>query len=189
MRAVLAGLLALVLGFESVLAASPQFGTAIGAAPKKPGEESPAAKPEASVAAMGISLERIRSRLAPPAPATAPGQTPLKLDYYVEVLGAAPEIELFTTADLDLGQPVPGSAITHAEMLRDQVYHGPEWRSYGAPVFSMAIVGAVKLTKWQIGQIKKHRAEEARKKRKAEEQRLSPELALSADGKQASDKK
>lgn len=88
--------------------------------------------PSIDVDKLPISVERIRKRLA-----TAPrrGQGGLRLEYYVQVYGVAPKIDLFAGVDLVNG-PVPFGAPTHAEFL--QLVTPQEFRAPAADFVSLA---------------------------------------------------
>ncbi len=60
-----------------------------------------------------VSLERITRKLAQVEPSQS---SVLRLDYYVEVYGRAPRIDVFQAFDVHSG-PVPYGAPTHAELL------------------------------------------------------------------------
>ncbi len=60
-----------------------------------------------------VSLERIKRKQAQVAPAQS---SLLRLDYYVEVYGRAPKIDVLQAFDVHSG-PVPYGAPTHAELL------------------------------------------------------------------------
>ncbi len=60
-----------------------------------------------------VSLERIKRKLAQVAPAQS---SLLRLDYYVEVYGRAPKIDILQGFDVHSG-PVPYGAPTHADLL------------------------------------------------------------------------
>ncbi len=60
-----------------------------------------------------VSLERIKRKLAQLAPAQS---SLLRLDYYIEVYGRAPKINVLQAFDVHNG-PVPYGAPTHADLL------------------------------------------------------------------------
>lgn len=126
----------------------------------------------ASVESLGVSFDRIKRELRVVPASTA--KTPLKLDYYVEVLGIAPPIQLFTPEELRAG-PVPGGAPTHWEMVRE-LWTKPEFKAPSVPISSIAIMGIMKLAHWQAGQAKKRRAEAERKARDEELKRKYPDI-------------
>lgn len=88
--------------------------------------------PPIDVDKLPISVERIRKRLA-----TAPQsrQGGLRIEYYIQVYGVAPKIDLFAGVDL-LNGPVPFGAPTHAEFL--QLITPQEFRSPPADFMSLA---------------------------------------------------
>ena len=84
-----------------------------------------------------VSLERIRRKLAQAPPSYT---SLLRLDVYVEVVGKAPEFNIFEGFDLHAG-PVPYGAPTHSDMIRHVT---PE--EFRTPGISLAPVMA--LIKW-----------------------------------------
>jgi hypothetical protein len=128
--------------------------------------------PAPSVESLGVSVDRIKRelRMVPASEA----KSPLKLEYYVEVLGIAPEIQLFTPEELRAG-PVPGGAPTHWEMVRE-LWTRPEFKSPSVPIGSLAILGIMKLAQWQTEQAKKRKAEAERKARDEELKRKYPDI-------------
>jgi hypothetical protein len=131
-------------------------------------------EPLPTVEALGVSFDRIKRELHVVPASTS--KAPLKLDYYVEVLGIAPTIQLFTPEELR-GGPVPGGAPTHAEMLRE-VWTKPEFKAPSVPISSIAIMGIMKLAQWQAEQAKKRKAEAERKAREEELKRKYPDLVV-----------
>lgn len=170
MREVLAALLALLIGFQPTVAlATPQS-----AAPQAPPR--PDAAPQ-TVDALGVSLDRIKRQLRTEVPA-APGERgPLKLDYYVEVQGLAPPIQLFTPEDFRLTGPVPGAPPTHREMVRE-LWTRPEFKGQSVPISSLAILGIMKLAQWQAEETRRRKAEAERKKRDDELKAKYPDLVI-----------
>jgi hypothetical protein len=85
-------------------------------------DEAPADRARVGATATGadalpVSLDRIKRKLAQrPATTTTQTQHGLKLEYYIQVYGVAPRIDLFTDFNLKNG-PVPFSGPTHADML------------------------------------------------------------------------
>jgi hypothetical protein len=116
---------------------------------------------------LGVSLERIKRELGG-RPPTRDG-TGLKLDFYVEVVGQAPPIQLFTPQELAAG-PVPFAPPTHADILN--MITKPEFRSPAVPISTLAIMGIQKLVEWQIERAKRQKAEEERRKREEERKRF-----------------
>ena len=80
-----------------------------------PGEQVPTGEQSDPVPAeeLPVSLERIKRKLAQLGPAQS---SLLRLDYYVEVHGQAPKIDVLQGFDVHSG-PVPYGAPTHAELL------------------------------------------------------------------------
>lgn len=60
-----------------------------------------------------ISVDRIQRKLAQAPSSSQPG---LKLEYYVEVVGRAPRIDVFGSFDVRNG-PVPHAGVTHRDFL------------------------------------------------------------------------
>ena len=61
-----------------------------------------------------VSLERIKRKLTQVPPSQ---EFLLRLDYYVEVYGRTPQLDIFEAFDLHAG-PVPFGPPTHSEMIR-----------------------------------------------------------------------
>jgi len=160
MRAAVAVTLACVLAAQPAVAGRP--------APQPP---------PGSVEALGVSFERIKRGLRLQAPSAASAASPLKLDYYVEVMAPAPEIRIFTPADLMALGPVPGAPPTHREMIRD-LWTKPEFKGQSMPIGSLAIMGIMKLAQWQAEQIKQRKKEEARRKETEELRKKYPDLIV-----------
>lgn len=176
MRQALAVLLVFLVGFQPAVArATPQAATP---QPQRAPTQPPAAAFEPpTVEALGVSLERIKRELRIQ-PATVSGdKTPLKLDFYVEVFGIAPEIQLFTPEDFRLTGPVPGAPPTHWEMVRG-LWTKPEFKGQSVPISSLAIMGIMKLAQWQVEETKRRKAEAERKKRDEELKAKYPDLVI-----------
>lgn len=105
-------LLAALLG--CAVAAAPAAAQTAPAAPAAPAATERA--PAIDASALGISLSRISRRLAAESQARSEGASPLKLEYFVDVYGNAPQLRFFTGQDLVFGG-VPGSAPTHRDMM------------------------------------------------------------------------
>jgi hypothetical protein len=121
---------------------------AASAAPAQEAPPPPAARGEAGVASAGslpVSLERIRRELARPSTARRDGL--LRLDYYVEVYGRAPKLELFTDVDLAHGAVQYGPP-THQEVL--QVITPQEFRT-PAPNVGGAVMALVRWLSERMG--------------------------------------
>lgn len=80
-----------------------------------------------------VSLERIQRKLAQAPP--SPAGSALKIQYYVEVYGRAPTIDLFANFDLEKG-PVPYGGPTHSDFL--QLVTPQEFRSPPADFAALA---------------------------------------------------
>ena len=100
--------------------------------------------------ALGISMAKIKRRLAADSRARTQGSTPLKLEYRVDVFGTAPALRFFAGQDLRFGG-VPSSAPTHADMLymfTPQAFRSPRVDFLGLAV-GAASVGAKKVQDWR----------------------------------------
>lgn len=107
------------------------------------------AAPAIDAAALGVSLSRISRRLTAESKARTEGASPLKLEFFVDVYGTAPELRFFTGQDLVYGA-VPGSAPTHRDMLRHvtpQAFRSPRVDFLGM-VAGAALYGARKTQDW-----------------------------------------
>lgn len=132
MRAVAICALALACGLSPVASDAQPEPAAAPTAKPRPTSASPAQTPEqpqaetstqvpadaprspAEAVVSAVSLERIKRGLsqAPPRPSS---RAPLKLEYYVEVLGVAPPFSLFEMYDMDTGR-IPYSAPSYSDM-------------------------------------------------------------------------
>ncbi len=113
--------------------------------------EAPAAPaaPAINPHALGISLSRISRRLAAESEARSEGASPLKLEFYVDVYGNAPQLRFFTGQDLVYGA-VPGSAPTHRDMLTHvtpQAFRSPRV-DFLSLLAGAAVYGAKKAQDW-----------------------------------------
>lgn len=118
--------------------------------------------------ALGVSFERIRRdlRTAPPSKVI----TPIKLEYYVEVVGVAPPFTLFSSEELSIG-PVPGVPPSHADMMRHVTP-----LAFTAPAATLVSVGGrrgapPKVVGQDFWQMQTRMAREAARRKKAEEER------------------
>ncbi len=94
-----------------------------------------------------VSLDRIRRELRT-ALRTTESRNGLRIQYYVEVYGRAPKLELFTKADNVAAAPVMYGGMTHQEFLN--VVTPQEFRAPAAD-----IPGAIAaLIKWYAGKRK-----------------------------------
>ena len=113
--------------------------------------EAPAATaaPAINPHALGISLSRISRRLAAESEARSEGASPLKLEFFVDVYGNAPQLRFFTGQDLVYGA-VPGSAPTHRDMLTHvtpQAFRSPRV-DFLSLLAGAAVYGAKKAQDW-----------------------------------------
>ncbi len=135
----------LVLGLAVAL-------TAIPAAAQDPAASSttPAAKPAIDPNALGISVARISRQLRIDAQARAQGDSPLKLEYFVDVYGTAPALRFFSGPELLYGA-VPGSAPSHRDMLYQltpQAFRSPRVDFLGL-AYAAGSAGARKVQDWR----------------------------------------
>lgn len=119
----------------------------------------PAASPQAapSVDSLGLSFARIKRELRTLPPSTA--QTPLKVEYYVEVQGVAPPIPIFRPGELTTG-PVPYGAPTHSDMMSHVTPE--EFKSPSIPISGIVIMGLAKLIQWEAARAREERREKDR---------------------------
>jgi hypothetical protein len=165
MRRLLAAVLALLVGADqSVLWAqqaqphSPPPQPRVTAVPEQP-----------SLEALGLSFDRVKRELRILPPSTA--KTPLKLEYYVEVVGDAPEFQLFMPGEMVTG-PAPWGAPTHSDildLLTPKVFRAPV-----IPVSSLAIMGIQKLV-----EAKRRKQEEERQRQVDAERERQERIKLS----------
>lgn len=122
------------------------------AQPEQPTERSQVPANEALRAEkLPISIERIQRKLAQ-APRSSANPLSLRLEYYIEVYGKAPRLDLFTDFDLEHG-PVPYGAPTHAEFL--QLLTPQEFRAPAADFPALIAWLAQQLAKKSTGTNKK----------------------------------
>lgn len=106
--------------------------------------------PAVNAEALGISMAKIKRRLAADSRARTQGSAPLKLEYRVDVFGAAPALRFFAGQDLRFGG-VPSSAPTHADMLymfTPQAFRSPRVDFLGLAA-GAASAGAKKVQDWR----------------------------------------
>jgi hypothetical protein len=86
--------------------------------PTRPPSATPEAEPsKAAETGTPYSVDRVRRQLRLLPPTTiVERRDGLKLEYYIQVYGQAPPIDLFKEFNVKTG-PVPNSAPTHADML------------------------------------------------------------------------
>jgi hypothetical protein len=100
---------------------------------------------DAASSELPVSIERIRRKLAQAPRATGGG---LRLEYYVEVYGKSPRIDLFTDFDPAVG-PVQYGSPTHREFL--DLVTPEEFRSPAGDLLTPAMA----LMKWLVERGKK----------------------------------
>ncbi len=101
------------------------------------------ATPQVDPSKMGISLERIVRGLRFEEAKEQRSESPLKLEYQVQVFGTAPRIDILEGFDIGQGQPLQYGAPTHGDFLNHltpQAYRSPT-----VPLSSVAV--------WAIGQL------------------------------------
>jgi hypothetical protein len=106
----------------------------------------PSAAPAIDANALGVSLSSISRRLQADAQARSEGDSPLKLEYFVDVYGTAPALRFFTGQDLRYGA-VPMSPPTHADMLFQLTPQA--FRSPRIDVGALAGAGTRKVEDWR----------------------------------------
>ena len=126
-----------------------------------------------SVEALGLSFERIRRELREHPPTTA--KSALNLNYYVEVVALAPEIRIFTPAQLAATGLIPyAGAPTHADIVAQLT---PEqFRSPSVPVGALAIMGLVKLIQWDAARDRREKLDRERQEQNEAERRRQQRL-------------
>ncbi|MGD9902652.1 MAG: hypothetical protein AB7U83_04210 [Vicinamibacterales bacterium] len=138
---------AVVALFASCVIAMP----AIGAAQDPPARPAaPAATSAIDPSALGISMSRISRQLRLDQQARRQGDSPLKLEYFVDVYGTAPALRFFSGPELLYGA-VPGSAPSHREMLYQltpQAFRSPRVDFLGL-AYAAASAGARKAQDWR----------------------------------------
>ncbi|HEX7021199.1 MAG TPA: hypothetical protein VF159_14370 [Gemmatimonadaceae bacterium] len=96
---------------------------------------------EARQTDLPVSLERIRRELVATTRTTSSSQDPLRLEYFIDVYGRAPRIELFTREENLTSAPVMYGGMTHQEFM--QVVTPQEFRAPAGDI-SGAIAALVK---------------------------------------------
>ena len=100
--------------------------------------------------ALGVSVSRITRRLQADARARTDGDSPLKLEYFIDVYGTAPALRFFDGQDLRYGA-IPMSPPTHADMLfqmTPQAFRSPRIDFLGL-ASAAASAGARKVEDWR----------------------------------------
>ena len=179
MRRILAALLVLLIGLQPVLLHARQALAADAQPAQSPGGPTPAASsPQSAPAAvpnidaLGVSFDRIKRLLADRAPSNS--KSPLKLNYYVEVMALAPRLELFSREELSPSGPIPWGPPNHADIV--SLLTPVEFRSPRVPVSSLAILGIMKLAEWDAARAKRFQEEQERLKRNEEERKRQKAL-------------
>jgi hypothetical protein len=117
-------------------------------APRAGSDRRAAARPDESVRALPVNIDRIRRGLVQQT-RTRETRDGLHLQYYVDVYGRAPQLELFTPEENFTNAPVMYGGMTHQEFL--QFVTPQEFRAPAAD-----IPGAVAaLVKWAAKKVKK----------------------------------
>ncbi|MGE0362710.1 MAG: hypothetical protein AB7H93_08675 [Vicinamibacterales bacterium] len=124
---------------------------AAGAQDQATSSAAPAAARQAiDPSALGISMARISRQLRIDEQARRQGDSPLKLEYFVDVYGTAPALRFFTAPELMYGA-VPGSAPTHRDMLYQltpQAFRSPRVDFLGL-AYAGASAGVRKVQDWR----------------------------------------
>jgi hypothetical protein len=154
-----AGLLVAVFLTEPSLALAQNTGQTVSASTQSPSETA-TAQPGLDPGKLPVSLSRIRRMLAQKTPGKS--LVPLKLDFYVDVYGKAPPIDVLQGVDLMTGS-VPWSAISHQDLLN--VVTPFEYRAGAIPLSPVAYLAARKIAE-----------KETERRRKEAEQRRREEL-------------
>jgi hypothetical protein len=125
--------LALVLGFSDAGRAQGGAGGDV----RPDAHAQPAADPTTVDASkLGVSMSRIRRGLRVTEAREQEGGTPLKLEYQVQVYGAAPRINILEGFNISKNAPLSYGAPTHADFIRQ--WTPQAFRSPRLPVSSMA---------------------------------------------------
>ena len=122
----------------------PALAQAAGAGPAEP-------VPAVNTEALGISMAKIKRRLAADSRARTQGSTPLKLEYRVDVFGTRAGATLLRRTGSASSAAVPSSAPTHADMLymfTPQAFRSPRVDFLGLAV-GAASAGAKKVQDWR----------------------------------------
>jgi hypothetical protein len=179
MRRIIAALLVFLTGLQPAMLSAEQQPGATGAQTPPSGIQTPAASAPQSVStdvrdieALGLSFDRIKRLLADRAPSE--NKSPLKLNYYVEVVALAPRIQLFTREDVAPRGVIPWGAPTHADIVN--LLTPVEFRSPTVPVSSLVIMGIMKLAQWDAQRMKRYKAEQERQRLNEEERKRQKAL-------------
>jgi hypothetical protein len=105
------------------------------AAPATNGEQT-ATAPGVDAARLGVSMDRIRRGLRASEVREVRTDSPLRLEYQVQVFGSAPVIDAIGDFDIRASAPIPYGAPTHADFLRQNTPLA--YRSPRIPISSLA---------------------------------------------------
>jgi hypothetical protein len=101
-----------------------------------PDRDQAATAPAIDATRLGVSMDRIRKGLRASEVRELRTDSPLRLEYQVQVFGTAPVIDAIGDFDIRSSAPIPYGAPTHADFLRQvtpQAYRSPR-----IPISSMA---------------------------------------------------
>jgi hypothetical protein len=141
-------LVAALVGLAVAVSAAPVLAQAQAPAPAASSTTPPPAAIDPS--ALGVSISRISRRLQADARARSDGDSPLKLEYFIDVYGTAPALRFFDGQDLRYGA-IPMSPPTHADMLfqmTPQAFRSPRVDFLGL-AYAAANAGAKKVEDWR----------------------------------------
>jgi len=131
--------------------------------------EAQPARPLPSVESMGVSFDRIKREVAKPIPARPKDAIDMKLEYYIDVVAAAPPFLLFAPGEAEFG-PVSGTAPSHADMMRHVTP-----LAFSAPAATLISFGASRGSPRLLGQdfwlVQTQMAKELERRKKLEAER------------------
>lgn len=157
--------LALVLGFSD----AGRTQSAAGADGRSAAQAQPPADPTTVDATkLGVSMSRIRRGLRVTETREQQGGTPLKLEYQIQVYGAAPRINILEGFNISKGAPLSYGAPTHTDFIRQ--WTPQAFRSPRVPVSSLA--------GWALFQVAK-RAEKSKCEQEIENYRAAQMQGIS----------
>jgi hypothetical protein len=96
-------------------------------------------------AKLGVSMSRIKNGLRVTESRQATSSTPLKLEYQIQVFGAAPRIDILQDFNISQGAPLSYGAPTHNDFINQ--WTPQAYRSPPVPLSSIAF--------WALGQAAK----------------------------------
>lgn len=173
MRKTIAGLLSVLVGFEPAAlhaqsAATPAPPSGQQAVPKTPDGAEAAKSSGVNYDLLSSSIARLRRELKELPPSKS--YTPLKLDFYVEVVAQAPPILLFTPEEVAPAGPVPWGPMTHQEFL--DMVTPKEFRSQTLPIGSLIVLGIKQLFTLEKERAKRQKEAEQRKREQDEREKM-----------------